>query len=143
MKESGLPLMWIAAALVAAPLLVAPPLIRGLAAAEWVEHYASLESLPRPRRPAARALIEKMDSAMHNLAPLPQASAAAKRTLEIGQRLQNQVRDRETALLIYRGVRASCTRLRSRLFSGPGFAVIEARAAALENSAREAPGPPK
>ncbi len=133
-KKPGLPLIWILAAVSAVPLLIAPAVIRGLAAAEWVEHYASLEGLPRPRRASARALVSKTDTAMRNLAPLPQASAAAMRALEIGQRVQNQDGDQQAALIIYRGVQASCASVRSQFLSGAGFAVIEARAAALARS---------
>ena len=61
------------------PLLAAPSVIRGLAADAWVSHYAALDELPRPRKAAARALVDKAESAMRNLAPLPQASAAAIR----------------------------------------------------------------
>jgi hypothetical protein len=125
--------------LVAGPLLVAPPLVRGFAADAWVKHYAEMVSLPRPRRVTARALVEKVDLAVQNLAPLPQASAAAIRALDIGQRVEQQDLDGEAALVIYRGVRASCNRVRDRLFSGAGFAVIEARAAALEASVAETP----
>jgi hypothetical protein len=135
MGKAGLLRGLLLSALLAAPLLIAPPWIRGLAANKWVEHYASLDGLPRPRRASARMLVAKTDLAIRNLAPLPQASGAAIRALEIGQRLQGRDHDRETALIVYRGVRASCARVRSRLLSGAGFAVIEARAAALERAA--------
>lgn len=120
------------------PLLAAPPVIRGLAADAWVSHYAALDGLPRPRRAAARTLVEKAESAMRNLAPLPQASAAAIRTLEIGQRTEHQDRDLDAALVIYRGVRQACARLRERPLSGSGFSVIEARAQALADAAQKA-----
>jgi hypothetical protein len=134
MKKPGLPLIWIATVVSAVPLLIAPAVIRGLAALAWVEHYASLDGLPRPPRASARTLVSKTDTALRNLAPLPQASAAARRALEIGQRAQNQDRDAQAAIIIYRGVQASCASVRSRFLSGAGFAVIEARAAALERS---------
>ena len=121
-------------ALVLPPLLAAPPLIRGLAAGRWVDYYASLDEFPRSRRTFARALVEKMDLAVRNLGPLPQGSGAAIRALEIAQRLTSQGADREAALIVYRGVRASCSRVQLQLLSGPGFAVVEARAAALELS---------
>lgn len=133
---SRLPATWLLTALLAAPLLIAPPVIRGLAAFAWVTHYASMGSLPRPRKAAVKALVEKTDIAIQNLAPLPQASTAAIRALEIGQRLQHQDGDREAARIVYQGVRTSCASVRSRLFSGAGFAVIEARAFALAESAR-------
>lgn len=120
------------------PLLAAPSVIRGLAADAWVRHYAALDGLPRPRKAAARALVEKAESAMRNLAPLPQASSAAIRTLEIGQRTEHQDRDLEAALVIYRGVRQACARLRERPLSGAGFSVIEARAQALADAAQKA-----
>lgn len=123
-------------ALAAAPLLLAPSWIRGNAAARWVDYYAALDGLPRPHRTAARAVAAKSDIAIRNLAPLPQASAAAIRALEIGERAQLQDRNRDAALLIYESVAASCARVRARPFSGPGFAVIEARAAALASSAQ-------
>jgi hypothetical protein len=123
-------------ALVTAPLLIAPPVIRGLAAAAWVNHFASMDALPRPRKAAARSLIEKTDLAIQNLAPLPPASVAALTALEIGQRTEHEDRDPEAALIVYEGVRAACARVRSRPVSGPGFAVIEARAAALQDAAR-------
>jgi hypothetical protein len=84
----------------------------------------------------ARDLVSKTDLAIQNLAPLPQASAAAISTLDVAQRLEDQDHDREAALLIYRGVRLACARVRDRPFSGAGFAVIEARAASLEDAAR-------
>lgn len=121
------------------PLFAVPTLIRGLAARAWVSHFASLKSLPRPRRASARALVEKAERAIENLAPLPQASDAALRALETGERVEHQDHDREAALLIYGGVRNACARVRSRPFSGVGFAVIEARAMALESAARSAP----
>jgi uncharacterized SAM-binding protein YcdF (DUF218 family) len=129
--RSWVPAMWLVIFLLAASLLIAPPLIRGLAADAWVTHYASLPSLPRPRKAAARHIALKADLAVANLAPLPQASAAALRALEIGQRLELQEHDPEAALVIYQGVRAACARVRERPLAGPGFAVIEARAATL------------
>ena len=135
-KQSGVPLTLVVTALIAAPLTWAPAVIRGRAADAWVSHYAAMESLPRPHRAAARALVARIDAAVMNLAPLPQASAAAMRGLEIGERAQNQDRDREAALLIYQGVRAGCARVREQPLSGAGFAVIEARASALESALR-------
>jgi hypothetical protein len=129
--RSGIPAIWVVIALLAAPLLVAPPLIRGLAADAWVTHYASLPTLPRPRKAAARHIALKTDLAVVNLAPLPQASTAALQALEIGRRLELQEHDPDAALVIYEGVRAACARVRDRPLAGPGFAVIEARAAAL------------
>ena len=120
------------------PLLAAPSVIRGLAADAWVSHYAALDELPRPRKTAARALVDKAESAMRNLAPLPQASAAAIRALEIGQRTEHQERDIEAALVIYRGVRQACARLRERPLAGAGFSVIEARAQTLADAAQKA-----
>lgn len=120
------------------PLLAAPSVIRGFAADAWVSHYAALDELPRPRKATARAVVDKAESAMRNLAPLPQASSAAIRALEIGQRTEHQDRDIEAALLIYRGVRQACARLRERPLSGAGFAVIEARAQALADAAQKA-----
>lgn len=137
MKRFGLPATLLMTVVAALPLLIAPPLVRGFAADAWVKHYAAMEHLPAPRRNAARALVKKTDIAIQYLAPLPQASAAAIRALEVGQRVQQRDRDRESALLIYRGVRASCVRVRDRAFTGVGFAVVEARAAALEASAKE------
>lgn len=122
-------------ALVATPLMIAPTFIRGFAAASWISHYASLDTLPRPRKTAARAIALKTDLAVQNLAPLPQAATAAMRALDIGLRVEHQDHDREAALVIYEGVRASSARVRSRALSGTGFAVIEARATALVDSA--------
>lgn len=124
--------------LVALPLLVAPAVIRGRAADAWVSYYGALETLPRPRKAAARHLVLKAEDAMRNLAPLPQASQAAIRALEIAQRTEHQDGDAEAALVIYLGVEEASARLRSRPLSGAGFAVIEARAASLKDSARKA-----
>ncbi len=135
-KKSGLPATWLLTAFVAVPLLIAPSVIRGLAAFAWVTHYASMGSLPRPRKAAARALVAKTDIAIRNLAPLPQASTAAIRALEIGQRLEHQDGDSEAARVVYQGVGMACASVRSRPLSGAGFAVIEARATALAESAR-------
>jgi hypothetical protein len=135
-KRSGVSLTLVLLAVIGAPLAWAPTLVRGLGAFAWVNHYASMESLPRPHRAAARAIVSRIDAAVINLAPLPQASEAALRGLEIGARAQNQDHDRDAALLIYQGVRASCARVRERPLSGPGFAVIEARASALESALR-------
>ncbi len=135
-SRSGVPLTLVLTALVAAPLAWAPTLIRGFAADAWVSHYAAMESLPRPHRAAARAIVSRIDAAILNLAPLPQASAAALRGLDIAQRAQNQDHDREAALLIYQGVREACARVRDLPLSGPGFTVIEARAAAFESALR-------
>ncbi len=135
-KRSGVPSTLALVVLAGAPLAWAPTVIRGLAADAWVSHYAAMESLPRPRRAAARALVARIDAAVMNLAPLPRASSAAMRGLEIAERAQNADHDSETALLIYRGVRDACARVRERPASGPGFAVIEARAAALESALR-------
>lgn len=137
-KKSGLPLTLLATTLLAAPLLIAPPIIRGLAASAWVSHYAELPALPRPRRTAARDVIERTGVAAVNLAPLPEASATLVRALEIGQRAEREEGDPEAALVIYRGVRELCARVRARPLSGSGFAVIEARAAALEDAAAQA-----
>lgn len=137
MKTPGLPKTLLVLAVLAAPLLAAPPVIRGLAAFEWVNYYGSLEELPRPHRGAARALVQKTALAVHNLAPLPQASEAALRALEIAQRVQGLEGDPEAALVIYRGVREACASVRGRPLSGAGFAVIEARAAALEQAAQQ------
>ena len=134
--RSGLSPTILVAALIGAPLAWAPTVIRGLAANAWVSHYAALESLPRPHRAAARAIVARIDGAVLNLAPLPQASDAAMRGLEIARRAQEQDHDREAALLIYQGVRATCARVRERPLSGAGFAVIEARAIALESALR-------
>jgi hypothetical protein len=134
-KKSGLPLTLLATTLVAVPLLIAPPVIRGLAASAWVSHYADLPALPRPHRTAAREVVERTEVAALNLAPLPQASATVIRALELGQRIEREEGDHETALVIYRGVRGVCARVRARPMSGAGFAVIEARAAALEEAA--------
>ncbi|MEO5763218.1 MAG: hypothetical protein ABIR28_13005 [Vicinamibacteria bacterium] len=123
-------------ALVGFPLFLAPGVIRGFAARDWVSYYASLDSLPRPRKNLARAIAEKADIAIQELAPLPQASSAAIKALAIGERLHNVEHDREASLIIYQGVRASCVAVQSRPLPGTGFAVIEARASALENSAR-------
>ncbi len=139
-KRSGVPLTLVLTALIAAPLAWAPTLIRGLAAHAWVSHYAGLESLPHPHRAAAKAIVTRIDAAIMNLAPLPQASDAARRGLEIAERAKEQDHDGEAALLIYQGVRMSCARVRDRPLSGAGFAVIEARAAALESALR-AEGP--
>lgn len=127
-------------ALMAAPLLVAPSIVRGLAAEAWVRHYAALDALPTPRRATAREIVARADRAVWYLAPLPQASHAAMTALEIGERLEHQDHDRDAAILIYQGVRASCVRVKERLFAGGGFGVIEARAAALELSARRGEG---
>jgi hypothetical protein len=135
MTKTGLAPTLFLAFLAAAPLLAAPPLIRGLAARHWVDYYASRDGMPRPRRASVRTLVLKTSIAMNNLAPLPQASDVALRALEIGQRVESQDRDKDAALAIYRGVREACARVRSRWLSGPGFAVIEARAAALEQAA--------
>lgn len=135
-SRSGVSVTLVVTALMGAPLAWAPTLIRGFAAEAWVSHYAAMESLPRPHRAAARAIVSRIDAAVMNLAPLPQASAAAMRGLEIAERAQNRDHDREAALLIYQGVRAACARVRDRPLSGPGFAVIEARATALEESLR-------
>ncbi|MEO8361337.1 MAG: hypothetical protein ABI672_14995 [Vicinamibacteria bacterium] len=123
-------------AVVGLPLFLAPGLIRGFAARDWVSYYTSLDTLPRPRKNLARAITEKADLAIQGLAPLPQASSAAIEALTLGERLQNAEHDREAALIIYQGVRAACVAVQARPLSGVGFAVIEARAAALENSAR-------
>jgi hypothetical protein len=123
-------------ALVGLPLAWLPTLIRGSAAGVWVSHYAAMEALPRPHRAAARAVAARIDAAVFNLAPLPQASAAARLGLEIARRAQEQEHDREAALLIYEGVRAACARVRDRPLAGAGFAVIEARALALESALR-------
>jgi hypothetical protein len=135
-KRSGVPLTLVLTVILGAPLAWAPALVRGLAAFAWVNHYAAMESLPRPHRAAARAIASRIDAAVINLAPFPQASEAAMRGLEIGARAQNQDHDREAALLIYQGVQASCARVRDRPLSGPGFAVIEARASSLESALR-------
>ncbi len=139
-KKSGRSSTWLAVLTVALglPLLAAPSVIRGLAADAWVSHYAGLDELPRPRKATARALVDKAESAMRNLAPLPQASSAAVRALEIGQRTEHQDHDIEAALVIYRGVRQACARLRERPLSGAGFSVIEARAQALADTAQKA-----
>lgn len=138
--RSGVPATLVFLVLIGAPLAWAPTVIRGLAAFAWVSHYAAMESLPHPRRAAARAVVSRIDAAIMNLAPLPQASEAARRGLEIAQRTQESDHDREAALLIYQGIRASCARVRARPLSGEGFAVIEARASALESALRaEAP----
>jgi len=139
-KRSGVPLTLVLTVIFGAPLAWATTLFRGLAAFAWVNQYAAMESLPRPHRAAARAIVSRIDAAVINLAPFPQASEAAMRGLEIGERAQNQGHDSEAALLIYQEVRASCARVRERPLSGPGFAVIEARASALESALRaEAP----
>ena len=135
-KRTGLSATLFLSVLIGLPLLAAPAIIRGLAADAWVSHYASLDSLPRPRRAAARDLAARLDAVLMNLAPLPQASAAAMRVLEIGQRTEAGDHDRDAAIVIYQGVRNACARVRSRPLSGAGFAVIEARAQALENAAR-------
>lgn len=135
-KRSGVPSTLLLAALIGVPLAWAPTVVRGLAADAWVSHYAAMESLPRPRRASARALVARIDAAVVNLAPLPQASAAAMRGLEIAGRVQSVDHDSEAALLIYRGIRAACARVRERPGSGAGFAVIEARAAAFESALR-------
>lgn len=137
-KKSGFPLTLLGTTLVAVPLLLAPPVIRGRAASAWVSHYAELPALPGPRRTAVRDLLEKTSVAALNLAPLPQASATVIQALEIGQRVEREERDSETALAIYRGVREVCARVRARPLSGSGFAVVEARAAALEDAAARA-----
>jgi len=123
-------------ALIGAPLAWLPTLISGSAASVWVSHYAAMESLPRPHRAAARAIAARIDAAVFNLAPLPQASTAARLGLEIARRAQEQEHDREAALLIYEGVRSACARVRDRPLAGAGFAVIEARAEALESALR-------
>ncbi len=135
-KRSSAPLTLAITAIIGAPLAWAPTLVRGFAASSWVDHYAAMESLPRPHRAAARAIVSKIDAAVMNLAPLPHSSAAALRGLEIGQRAQSEDHDREAALLIYQGVRGACARVRDRPLAGAGFAVIEARAAALESALR-------
>ncbi len=135
-RRPGLPATLALTALVSVPLLIAPPVIRGLAAASWVTHFASMPALPRSRKAAARGVALKAGLAIENLAPLPQASDAAMKALQIGQRIEHQDRDPDAALIIYEGVRAACALVRHRPFSGPGFAVIEARAAALKDSAR-------
>jgi hypothetical protein len=137
-KKSSFRTTLLVTLLIAAPLLAAPPLIRGLAALAWTRHYEALGEFPRPHKATARALVEKTDIAVRNLAPLPMAAASAIRALEIGQRIEDIEHDRETALLIYQGVRATCAAVRPRLFSGAGLSVIEARAAALEDAARKA-----
>lgn len=126
----------IATAIAALPLLAAPPLIRGAAARAWVEHYAGLDTFPRPHRASARALVARAEVAMLNLAPLPQASAAAIRTLEIAEQVEHRDQGRDTALALYEGIRDACARVRARPFAGSGFSVIEARAAALADAAR-------
>ncbi len=137
-KLSGFLWTSLATVLLGVPLLVAPPVIRGLAASAWVAHYAALPSFKPPRKTFARRLVEKASIAIHNLAPLPQASTAAIRTLEIGQKVENQEKDSEAALVIYQGVRSACEAVRERPLSGAGFSVIEARAKALEDAARRA-----
>ncbi len=139
-KQTGRSSTWLAVLTVALglPLLAAPSVIRGLAADAWVSHYAALDELPRPLKATARAVVDKAETAMQNLAPLPQASSAAVRALEIGQRTEHQDRDIEAALVIYRGVREASARLRERPLSGAGFAVIEARAQALADAAQKA-----
>ena len=135
-KRSGPTLTLLLTAAVGAPLAWAPTVIRGMAASAWVSHYGAMESLPRPHRTSARAIVNRIDAAVFNLAPLPEASAAALLGLQIAERAQNQEHDREAALLIYQGIRAACARVRERPLSGAGFAVIEARALTLENALR-------
>jgi hypothetical protein len=135
-KRTGRPVALLAALFIGAPLFWAPMPVRGLAAEAWVSHYAALDSLPRPRKATARALVARVDAAIWNLAPLPQASAVAIRALDLGQRIESRDHDREAAIVIYQGVKAACARVRARALSGTGFAVIEARAAALENASR-------
>lgn len=130
----------VALLLIVPPLLVAPYLVRGFAADAWVAHFASLEKLPRPPRTSARTLVERTAAAMRHLAPLPQASAVAIRALDIAVRVEHGEKDPESAILIYRGVREACAALRDRPLSGAGFAVIEARAKALEDAALKATG---
>ncbi len=137
-KKSGIKATLFGTAIAALPLLAAPPVIRGLAGDAWVSHYQALATLPRPRKAAARDLVQRTEAAMRNLAPLPQASQAAIRALEVGQRTEHQDKDLDAALVIYRGVSEACARLRDRPLSGAGFAVIEARAATLADAARKA-----
>ena len=135
-KKSGRPLVLLAALLIGLPLAWAPMVVRGLAARSWVSHYAALGSLPRPRKAAAREVAARVDAAVWNLAPLPQASDAAVQALDLGQRLEGNDHDPEAALVIYQGVRGACARVRERALSGAGFAVIEARATALASAVR-------
>ena len=135
-KQSGVLAAVALTALIGAPLAWAPTLVSGFAALGWVNHYAAMEALPRPHRAAARALVARIDAAVNDLAPLPQASEAAMRGLQIAQRAFDSDHDREAAFLIYEGVRASCARVRERPLAGAGFAVIEARAVALESDLR-------
>ena len=137
-KTSGLFSTLLLTAIVGAPLFFAPRFVRGFAALAWVDYYASLPSVPRPRRAIARTLVARVESASANLAPLPQASGAAIKALEIGQRIENAASDRAAALVIYQGVRAACVAASGRAVTGSGFAVVEARAAALEDAARKA-----
>jgi hypothetical protein len=130
------PVAILLAFLVGVPLAWAPMVVRGLAAQAWVAHYAALDSLPRPRKASAREVAARVDSAVWNLAPLPQAPAAAILALDLGQRLEQKDHDPEAALVIYQGVRATCARVRERALSGAGFAVIEARAMALAGAVR-------
>ena len=124
--------------LAAAPLALAPTITRGLAAAAWIDHYGAQSSLPRPRRAAARDIAERVGVAVANLAPLPSGSAAATRALDIAWRTEHADKDREAALVIYEGVRAACEISRGRIIGGTGLAVIEARATALRDAARQA-----
>ena len=113
------------------PLLI-DPLIRGLAASAW-SRTTPLPALPVPPSLGPVPGRANRVTAM-NLAPLPEASAVVIRALEIGQRVEREEVDRETALIIYRGVREACAASGPTVV-GSGFAVIEARAAALEESA--------
>lgn len=140
-RGSGVVATLIITAILALPLLAAPPLIRGAAAADWVEHFAGLDAFPRPHRAVARELVTRAESAMFNLAPLPQASAAAIRALEVGEKIEQRDRDRESALVVFDGIRDACSRVRSRALAGSGFSVIEARAAALADAARRSATP--
>jgi hypothetical protein len=54
--------------------------------------------------------------------------------------VEQQDGDVDAAVVIYQGVRAACAQIRNRPFAGAGFAVIEARAAALEAAAGRARG---
>jgi len=139
-KTSGILPALLLTLLAGVPLFLAPRFVRGFAARAWVEYYASLTSLPRPRRAIARSIVARTEIAASSLAPLPQASGTAITALEIGQRVENVEGDRETALVIYQGVRAACVSVQSHAVSGSGFAVVEARAAALQDAARKAPG---
>ncbi|HEY5906950.1 MAG TPA: hypothetical protein VIZ31_02845 [Vicinamibacteria bacterium] len=124
------------AGLACAALALAPGMVDGFHALQWIRHF-SARNAPAPRvldaRPAGRWAARAVDG----LAPLPQAWEAARLGLELGRRMQ--AKDGAAARALLSQVREALERAEASRLRSLGLGSLREEVWQAENSLTMAP----